>query len=140
MPRKRLTYKQKAFVSEFVKTRNATEAAMKAYKPKNRNVARNMGSITLANPNVKKSIDTYLKEAHYDPASSIAQLIEVQDTPVRKITGADKINAAKTLLQLSGMLVERRANLNMNIDTAERSTLITENERLRKQIERIKSK
>lgn len=51
MPRptiKKMTVKQKKFLKEYVKTGNATEAAMRSYEAKDRLSARNIGSENLA--------------------------------------------------------------------------------------------
>jgi phage terminase small subunit len=55
-----LTYKQKAFINEFVKTKNATAAAASVYRVKSRSVARQMGSENLAKPYIRQSIDALL--------------------------------------------------------------------------------
>ena len=44
----KMTPKQRAFVKEYVRTLNATEAAMNSYDCKDRKVARNIGSENLA--------------------------------------------------------------------------------------------
>jgi len=46
--KKKMTAKQTAFVKEYITTLNATEAAMRAYDAKNRNVARVIGTENLA--------------------------------------------------------------------------------------------
>jgi len=116
----KLTYKQKAFVSEFVKTRNATASAMSSYSVKNRSVARQIGSENLAKPYIRQSIDTLLQTSGYDPKSSIAALIDNQEAGKGiKATAGDSIRASELLLKLSGSFIEKHqqtVSLSMNLD------------------------
>lgn len=52
-----LTHKQQLFVKEYLITKNATEAAMRTYDCKNRNVARSVGAENLAKPSIKGEIE-----------------------------------------------------------------------------------
>lgn len=54
-PRK-LTYKQRAFIDEFVLTKNGAQSAVKAYNT-NALVGRNIASENMAKPYIKKEID-----------------------------------------------------------------------------------
>ncbi len=51
-----MTSKQKRFVNEYLATGNATEAANRAYKPKNRNTAYAIGAENLRKPTIKRAI------------------------------------------------------------------------------------
>ena len=55
MPQKKpkLTPKQKVFVEEYVKTKNATKAAQKAYDTEDYGTARSIGSENLTKPNIR---------------------------------------------------------------------------------------
>lgn len=59
---KRISKAQKGFVKDFVKTGNATEAAQRNYKVKNRNVARSIGNENLTKPAILKEIKSIAKE------------------------------------------------------------------------------
>ena len=60
MAKQKLTVKQKKFADEYVKTGNATQAAIKAgYKEK---TARFIGAENLTKPNVKAYIDTQMRK------------------------------------------------------------------------------
>lgn len=65
MARGTLTAKRQKFVQEFVKTGNATEAALNSFKIANgnRNVAAAVGSEVLSTPNVRKLIESYAANA-----------------------------------------------------------------------------
>lgn len=58
-----LTIKQRKFIDEVVKTGNATDAAMKVYKCKNREVAKSVWPENLAKPCIKEAIEDRLKVA-----------------------------------------------------------------------------
>jgi len=51
-----LTLKQKQFVKEYIDTKNATEAAMRVYDCKSRNVANSIGAENLAKPSINDEI------------------------------------------------------------------------------------
>lgn len=65
MARATLTPKRQKFVQEYVKTKNATEAAVRAFDitDNNRNTARAMGAEVLAIPSVRAQIEGYAKRA-----------------------------------------------------------------------------
>jgi hypothetical protein len=124
---KKLTYKQKAFINEFIKTKNATSSAMNVYNVKNRAVARQIGSENLAKPYIKRSLDTILQASGYDPKSSIAALIENQETGKGiKATASDSIRASELLLKLSNNFVDKHQTISvsMNIDNMNRDELL----------------
>lgn len=52
-----LTIKQRKFIDEVVKSWNATDAASKVYKTKNRRVANAIGNENLAKPSIKDKIE-----------------------------------------------------------------------------------
>ncbi len=59
---KRLTLKQLKFIQIYIETGNATKAAMTAYRCKNENVAKSLGSENLTKPDIACEIDKYRKE------------------------------------------------------------------------------
>lgn len=65
MARATLTPKRKKFVQEYVKTGNATEAAVRAFdiEGNNRVTAKSMGSEVLAKPGVRALIESYAQKA-----------------------------------------------------------------------------
>ena len=132
----KLTYKQKAFVNEFVKSKNATSAAMSVYSVKNRDVARQIGSENLAKPYIRQSIDTLLQASGYDPKTSITALIDNQEAGKGiKATAGDSIRASELLLKLSGNFIDKHqtVSLSMNVDTLDTAELL----RLRERYDRL---
>lgn len=122
-----LTYKQKAFINEFVKTKNATAAAASVYRVKSRSVARQMGSENLAKPYIRQSIDALLHASGYDPKSSIAALIENQNIGKGiKANAGDSIRASELLLKLSGSFIEKHqtVSVSMEIDSMNTEQLL----------------
>jgi len=59
---KRLTLKQLKFVQLYIETGNATKAAMTAYRCKNENTAKSLGSENLTKPDIACEIEKYRKE------------------------------------------------------------------------------
>jgi len=59
---KRLTLKQLKFIQLYIETGNATKAAMTAYRCKNENTAKSLGSENLTKPDITCEIEKYRKE------------------------------------------------------------------------------
>ena len=59
---KRLTLKQLKFIQIYIETKNATKAAMTAYRCKNLRVAAVLGSENLIKPDIAYEIDKYRKK------------------------------------------------------------------------------
>ncbi len=59
---KRLTLKQLKFIQIYIETGNATKAAMTAYRCKNENTAKSLGSENLTKPDIACEIEKYRKE------------------------------------------------------------------------------
>lgn len=53
MAKTKLTPKQAVFVKEYVKTKNATKAALVAYDTEDYKTAQNIGSVNLSNPIIR---------------------------------------------------------------------------------------
>lgn len=79
---RQLTIKQRKFVDEVVKSWNATEAASKVYKVKNRTTASAIGTENLWKPLIKASIEDRLRDAK-NMIYTIAMTGEKEDTRVR---------------------------------------------------------
>ncbi len=82
---KALTLKQKKFANGYLKTGNATEAAMRVYKPKKRATAWAIGSENLTKPNIQSTILEALEAqglTNEHLAGKVAELVNAQ----RKIT------------------------------------------------------
>ena len=61
--KRKLTIKQRKFIDEVIKTGNATEAAARTYKTKNRRVANAVWNENLAKPSIHAEIEDRLKIA-----------------------------------------------------------------------------
>lgn len=114
-----LTLKQKKFIASYLETGNATEAAMRAYKPKNRATARAIGSENLTKP----SIRAYLEKRISAMGISEKEIAEIHR---RNLEQAENISASNAALDMYYKLrgdyaPEKRMNLNVNLSTDERS-------------------
>lgn len=87
-----LTPKQGQFVKEYLDTGNATEAANRAYKPKNRATARAIGSENLAKPNIR----AYLDENAGDAAAMVYKLSQTAENETVRL------NASRDILDRAG--------------------------------------
>jgi phage terminase small subunit len=61
LPHPKLTEKQKNFADELIETNSQTEAAMRTYDCKNRNVAKEIGYRNSNNPNIQAYIEAQLE-------------------------------------------------------------------------------
>jgi phage terminase small subunit len=93
---KALTLKQANFANEYLETGNATEAAVRAYKPKNRATARAIGSENLTKPNIQRKITDALAENGLDAELVIKSLVEdIKGKPTDRVS--ELLLAAKLL-------------------------------------------
>jgi hypothetical protein len=93
-----LTPKQQKFAQNYLETGNATEAASRAYKPKNRATARVIGSENLTKPNIK----AFLEEKAPDAESMICQLSQsAKSENVR-------LNASRDILDRTGRFFDKK--------------------------------
>ena len=56
---RQLSLKQQKFISDYLKTGNATEAALRNYDVKDRSVARRIGSENLSKPDIRALLDSF---------------------------------------------------------------------------------
>lgn len=77
-----LTIKQRKFIDEVVKTGNASEAASKVYKCKNRVVAWSIGTENLQKPLIKAGIEDRLNKAK-DKIYKLMNEAEKEETQLR---------------------------------------------------------
>ena len=119
-----VTYKQRRFVEEYIKTKgNGQQAAMRTYNPKNENVARNIASTNLIKPNVKEELETQLQRRGLQLSDFTTKLSQIASSqPSKGYSGADIIDAVKTGLKLHGVLTDKRQVTSLNI-TADLSKL-----------------
>lgn len=102
---------------------------MKSYNVKNKSVAGAIATENLKKPLIKNRIDSILKAAGYNPIQSIQRLQHnAEEGAGKKASAADSIRADELLLKLSGVLVERKQQVTMNLDTMQHGTLVNEQE------------
>jgi len=87
-----LTLKQKNFADVYLDTGNATEAADRVYKPKNRATARAIGSENLTKPNIR----AYLDEKAGDAAAMVYKLSQTAKNETVRL------NASRDILDRAG--------------------------------------
>lgn len=101
--------KQKGFVADYVKTKNATEAASRNYDCKDRNVARAVGSENLTKLVVQQMIQGAMKGAQ----QSIVDLSQnAKNENVR-------LGASKDILDRGGLKPIDEVNVGMSEESAE---------------------
>jgi len=112
-PDQPLTLQEETFVSVYVKTFNATEAAMQAFNPRNRNVGRTIGSIALARPNVKKAVKAWIKERKMEADENLTLLADTARADLSQfvVTREVKIGRKKVLVQEFDLAALRDAGL-----------------------------
>jgi phage terminase small subunit len=98
---KKLTLKQLNFAEQYLETGNATEAADRVYKPKNRATARAIGSENLAKPNIR----AFLDENAGDAAAMIYKLSQAAKNETVRL------NASRDILDRTGYRPADKANL-----------------------------
>ena len=97
-----MTIKQKLFTRVYLKSLNATEAALAVYQAKNRQSAAVIGSRLLRNVNVQTEINTALKASGVTLESAINNLVKIASSEPEKVTARDKLNANIEILKLLG--------------------------------------
>jgi len=104
-----LNAKRRAFVREYVKDFNGTQAAIRAGY--SQQTARHTASVLLTNPNVKKAIQELEQQAH---AKAVLTLSELQEWWTKVIQGqdpdarpSDRLKASELLAKTYGAFTER---------------------------------
>jgi len=119
MKQRRLTLKQKLFVDEYIKTKNATKAAMKIYDTKSKTMAAVIGSENIRKHNVAQRIEQVLRDARYEPVASVRSIMSIEEKGnKRPETFSASLKASEMLLKMSSLLIEKsqHVSLSANID------------------------
>ena len=122
MPKSRngITTKQKLLVKEYVKTNgNGTQAALRVYDTKDPKVAGMIASREIAKDNVKEELQKLLQRDELSINKITGNLAGIAaQTPAKGFSGADVLDANKTILKLHGVLSDRKTvtTLNLNAD------------------------
>lgn len=124
-----LTYqkslKQRKWYDEYIKTSNATEAAMRVYNCKNRHVAKVIGAQNLSKLNFTDLLDAagitdeYLNKKLKDKLEAkIAKKLRVENTGEYKVIGTDdnktQTEALKLAYKVRGRLQENNVAVQVN--------------------------
>ena len=119
-PRNGITTKQKFLVQEYIKTKgNGTQAALRVYDTKDAGVASAIASRELGKENVQEELQRVLQKEDLRIASITNNIASIAvEKPVKGFSGADILEANKTLLKLHGVLTDRKitTSYNLNLD------------------------
>ena len=116
------TLKQERFVAEYIKNNgNGTQAALKVYDTTKPDVAHAIASENLQKPTVREQLDKALAKERAKLDSVIENVVNIAaEKPIKGYTGADILEANKTLLKVHGVLTDRKVTTTYNV-TAELS-------------------
>jgi len=106
---KRLTLKQLKFIQIYIETKNATKAAMTAYRCKNLRVAAVLGSENLTKPDIACEIEKYRKEGGLSIQKAINAINDAYDA--EKKGGPDhnvRLRSADMTLKLADAYPKNR--------------------------------
>ncbi len=106
---KRLTLKQLKFIQIYIETGNATKAAMTAYRCKNENVAKSLGSENLTKPDIACEIEKYRRKGGLSIQKAINAINDAYDA--EKKGGPDhnvRLRSADMTLKLADAYPKNR--------------------------------
>jgi phage terminase small subunit len=114
----KLTFKQKKFVQEYVKTNgNGVQSALRVYDTNKPEVANAISSENLQKPSVQEELKRILSEGNLKLTKITSRLSQIIDEePSKGFSGSDVIQAINTGLKLHGVLVNRKQTTTLNID------------------------
>lgn len=139
MRKNKLTLKQREFATTYIKTKNGTAAAMKAYNVKDKAIAATIGVQNLNKPLIINYIEKALKDSKYDPIRTINHLQATEDKGYEgKATVKDALHASEILLGLTQMTVKKTqsTNINYNIDALDMVELLKMKQKYDKLLEK----
>ena|SRR3990167_4907729 len=116
----KLTLKQKRFVAQYAANNgNGTQAVLRVYDTDKDYVAKNIASENLTKPNVREELDRILAKDELKLSKIVDNMSSIAvATPSKGFSGADVLDANKTLLKLHGVLTDRKqvTTYNMSVD------------------------
>ena len=98
-----MTIKQKLFVRLYLKSLNATEAALAVYRATSRQSAAVIGSRLLRNVNVQREINDALEANGLTLESVIENLVTIAKATPNKVTANDVLRANIEILKLTSL-------------------------------------
>ena len=115
--KRKLTGKQRAFITEYIKNgKNGVQAALKVYNANSYNVAAAVSSENLNKPNIKEAIEKALEKADATPEKAVENVWNVANQT--EVNPGHALNANKLILQLHGWKEGERPNTTLNIKNA----------------------
>jgi phage terminase small subunit len=113
---RRLTGKQKAFITEYLKNgRNGAQAALKVYNA-NYNVARSISSENLTKPNIQFAIEQALISQDATPEFAVGTIKKVAEQV--EINPSAALNASVKILELHGWNKADRPDMKIQVKNA----------------------
>lgn len=114
----RLTFKQREFVKEYVKTNgNGTQSILRVYDTKDSKTASVMATENLNKPSVKEELDKRLQRSDININRLTDKMSDIiASEPSKGYSGSDIVEVIKTGLKLHGVLSDKRVTTNVNID------------------------
>lgn len=123
-PRK-ATFKQKAFVREYIKNKgNGTQAALKVYDANTPKAASVIATENLEKLSVQEQLSKELAREELSLQRFTSKLSDIaRSEPVKGYTGGDIMDAVKTGLKLHGVLADKKhvTSVNVNADLSKLS-------------------
>jgi len=112
----RLTIRQRKFIREYLRTGNATQAALAAYNVSKRNAA-NLGYLLLhKNEKIKNALEKALEEEELNESYAVKKLKKVIDygeTSLEDIKPSDLLRALEMFFRLKGYLGKERKEMQL---------------------------
>lgn len=139
----KLSMKRQLFIKEYIKNKgNGTQAVLKVYNTTDPNTARAMAPEILANPSVREQLDKALTKEGTKLDAVVDNIASIAVTePTRGYSGADVLEANKTLLKLHGVLTDRKQvttlNVNAELQKLSKYELIERHKKLQEETTRI---
>lgn len=114
----KLRRKQQLFIQEYVKSKgNGTQSALKVYDTTDRNTAGAIASKELRKDNVQEELQRILRKENTKIDLVVDNIATIAvETPVKGYSGADILEANKTLLKLHGVLTDRKVTTSYTIN------------------------
>ncbi len=110
---KRLTLKQLKFIQIYIETGNATKAAMTAYRCKNENTAKSLGSENLTKPDIACEIDKYRKKGGLSIQKAINAIDDAYDAERKGVPDHNvRLRSADMTLKLANVYPSRAQEVN----------------------------
>lgn len=99
MSSKHLTLKKQQFIRVYIKTGNATEAAMQVYNTKKRTIAAQIGYENLRKPDVRQAIKGYFERVDHVPVYVAEAFVDV----LKNGTMDQRLNASIAYFKIMGL-------------------------------------